>query len=84
MYFVPWYLQQMKDVRNNSMEYESFDYLDLHNYPQASGVALGSAGNAATQALRLRSTRSLWDATYVEESWIGEAVRPQFGGCATG
>ncbi|HYD49597.1 MAG TPA: hypothetical protein VEB21_14675, partial [Terriglobales bacterium] len=28
-----------------------------------------------TQALRLRSTRSLWDPSYVDESWIGEAVR---------
>lgn len=74
MYFVPWYLQQMK-VYEQQHGVRILDYLDLHNYPQASGVALGSAGNAATQALRLRSTRSLWDATYVDESWIGEAVR---------
>jgi hypothetical protein len=32
---------------------------------------LSGAGNASTQALRLRSTRSLWDPTYVDESWIG-------------
>jgi PKD repeat protein len=51
------------------------DYLDLHYYPQAGGVALSPAGNAATQALRLRSTRSLWDSTYQDESWIGQAVR---------
>jgi hypothetical protein len=50
------------------------DYLDLHYYPQASGVALSGAGNAATQALRLRSTRSLWDPSYTDESWIGEPV----------
>ncbi len=49
------------------------DYLDLHYYPQAHGVALAGAGDAATQALRLRSTRSLWDPTYVDESWIGGA-----------
>ena len=73
-YFLPWYLQQMK-VYEQQHGVRILDYLDLHNYPQASGVALGSAGNAATQALRLRSTRSLWDATYVDESWIGEAVR---------
>lgn len=38
-------------------------------------MALAPAGAAATQALRLRSTRSLWDPSYVDESWIGEAVR---------
>src|SRR5262249_36098961 len=51
------------------------DYLDLHYYPQASGVALSSAGDSATQALRLRSTRSLWDPAYVDESWIADTVR---------
>jgi hypothetical protein len=48
------------------------DYLDLHNYPGASGVSLSSAGNASTQALRLRSTRSLWDPSYIDESWISD------------
>ena len=51
------------------------DYLDLHYYPQAQGVALHGAGDARSQALRLRSTRSLWDPTYIDESWIGEPVR---------
>jgi hypothetical protein len=50
------------------------DYLDLHFYVQAPGVALAPAGDDATQALRLRSTRALWDPTYVDESWIGEPV----------
>jgi hypothetical protein len=34
---------------------------------------LSPAGSAATQALRLRSTRSLWDPGYVDESWIRAA-----------
>jgi hypothetical protein len=38
-------------------------------------VSLATAGNSATQALRLRSTRSLWDPTYTDESWIGDKVR---------
>jgi hypothetical protein len=69
--FVAWYLQRMK-------EYETLhgtrilDYLDLHHYPQPDGVALSSAGSAATQALRLRSTRSLWDPSYIDESWISD------------
>jgi hypothetical protein len=47
------------------------DYLDLHYYPAAAGVTLSPAGDAATQARRLRSTRSLWDASYADESYIG-------------
>ena len=70
--FVPWYLQQMK-AYEQAHGVRLVDYLDLHYYPQADGVSLSGAGNAATQALRLRSTRSLWDPTYVDESWIGGA-----------
>jgi hypothetical protein len=77
--FVEWYLQQMKQYELAN-DLRILDYLDLHYYPQADNVALSSAGSAATQALRLRSTRSLWDPTYADESWIngtegGPAVR---------
>jgi hypothetical protein len=72
MPFVPWYLQQMKQYEDEN-GVRLLDYLDLHYYPQAPGVALSSAGDAATQALRLRSTRALWDPTYVDESWIEDA-----------
>jgi hypothetical protein len=67
-----WYLQQFAagDAASGT---RTLDYFDEHFYPQANGVALGSAGNAATQALRLRSTRGLWDPGYVDESWISEA-----------
>lgn len=68
-YFVPWYLSQMR-AYEQAHGTRLLDFLDLHYYPQASGVSLSEAGNAATQALRLRSTRSLWDPTYVDESWI--------------
>lgn len=72
MPFVPWYLQQMKAYADQN-GVRLLDYLDLHYYPQSNGVSLSPAGNAATQALRLRSTRSLWDPTYADESWIADA-----------
>jgi len=68
-YFVPWYLQQMHSYEK-AHGVRILDYLDLHYYPAADGVALSPAGSAATQALRLRSTRSLWDPAYIDESWI--------------
>ncbi len=76
--FVAWYLRQMRDYETTRGT-RILDYLDLHNYPQADGVALSSAGGSATQALRLRSTRSLWDPSYIDESWISDT---QQGGVA--
>ncbi len=69
-YFVPWYLQQMNAYEQTN-GVRILDFLDLHYYPAATGVALSPAGDSSTQALRLRSTRSLWDPTYIDESWIG-------------
>ena len=51
------------------------DYYDNHWYPQESGVAFGNGTDPATNALRLRSTRNLWDPSYVDESWINQATQ---------
>ena len=71
--FVEWYLRQMRDYEQ-AHGVRILDYLDVHFYPQAPGVALSSAGGPQTQALRLRSTRALWDPSYTDESWIGAPV----------
>ena len=52
----------------------ALDVLDVHYYPQGDGI-YGAAADAATAARRLRSTRSLWDPTYKDESWINDTVR---------
>ena len=70
---VEWYLAEMQKYENLNGQ-RILDYLDLHFYPQAGGVALQTAGNTATQELRLRSTRSLWDRSYADESWISDPV----------
>jgi len=69
---IPWYLQQMQAYEKKT-GVRLLDYLDVHYYPASAGVALSPAGNAATQALRLQSTRSLWDPSYVDQSWISSA-----------
>ena len=66
--FLEWYLQQMQAYEQQH-GVRILDYLDIHFYPQH--VALSPAGDEAMQALRLRSTRSLWDPTYTDESGIG-------------
>jgi hypothetical protein len=69
--YVPWYLQQMRSYEQQHGT-RLLDYLDLHFYPW--GVSGAPSGSAATQALRLRSTRALWDASYIDESWISDTA----------
>lgn len=69
--FLPWFLDQ---VRMHDEEYgaRTLDVLDIHYYPE--GV-FNDEIDPETAAQRLRSTRSLWDGSYRDESWIREAVR---------
>lgn len=78
VWFAEWYLQQMR-LYEQKNGVRILDYFDEHYYPSApDGVCLSlcPAGDANTQALRLRSTRSLWDSTYKDESWIGNNYPP--------
>ncbi|KAJ6483211.1 glycoside hydrolase family 44-domain-containing protein [Mycena sanguinolenta] len=68
--FLPWFLMQMAAAEKTQGQ-RLLDYLDIHYYYAADT----SANDDAAKALRLRMTRSLWDTTYVDESWIG--VPPQ-------
>jgi hypothetical protein len=68
-----WYLQQMRTYEQQHGQ-RILDYFDEHYYPQADGV-YGGATDPATDARRLRSTRSLWDPDYVDESWIAQPVK---------
>jgi hypothetical protein len=63
------YLRAFHD-HDLAVGHRTLSVLDEHFYPQGDGIALTTAGSAATQALRLRSTRGLWDPTYRDESWI--------------
>ncbi len=71
--FLPWYLDQVEAYRQ-SHGVRLVDYLDIHYYPQ-SGNVYSSDESAGTSALRLRSLKSLYDPSYVDESWISQPVR---------
>ena len=66
-----WYLRQFAAYQRAHHK-RLLDYFDEHFYPQESGVALAPAGSRQTQALRLRSTRALWDPSYQDESWTSD------------
>ncbi|MEO7795100.1 MAG: glycoside hydrolase family 44 protein [Thermoanaerobaculia bacterium] len=67
--FVAWYLAQ-SCAHLASTGVRPIDFLDVHYYPQ-SGEAFGGEAYAA---LRLQSTRELWDPAYTSASWIGDEV----------
>ena len=71
---IPWYLRKLKEHDRAPGASRVLDVLDVHYYPQANGV-WGPNSDPATAALRLRSTRSLWDPTYKDESWINDTIR---------
>ncbi len=73
---VEWYLRALREHEDKT-RIRVLDVLDLHYYPQASNVYGGGVGGSdrETQLLRLRSTRSLWDPAYVDESWIKDRIR---------
>lgn len=82
--FLPWYLQQMRNYEQQH-GVRLLDYLDQHTYLAPSSVAFQPAGDSATQALRLESTRVFWDPAYIVKGdyWIvdvdnhGAPVAPQ-------
>jgi hypothetical protein len=72
---IAWYLQQLA-AHEQRTHTRLLDVLDLHFYPQAERI-FGTNARTDPQgsALRIRSTRSLWDPKYVDESWIADAIQ---------
>ena len=70
--FLPWWLGEVARA-DAALGHRTLDLLDVHYYPQAPAV-FSEANDRSTQALRVRSVRSLYDPGYRDESWIGEPV----------
>ncbi len=76
--FVDWYLGQMKADSTAAGE-RLVDDLDVHWYPEATGggnrITNDASGDGAAEvAAREQAPRSLWDPSYVENSWITNDV----------
>lgn len=72
MEMIPWLLQQFAATQKQTGQ-RLLDVLTVHYYPQENGVSSENA-DPATVLLRNRSTRSLWDPKYKDESWINNTV----------
>jgi hypothetical protein len=79
--FLDFYLDSMK-AADTAAGKRLVDYLDLHWYPEATGGGVritGADTGAAVVAARVQAPRSLWDPTYVENSWISNANNYNYG-----
>jgi PKD repeat protein len=65
MDYLPWLLSQLKAGH-------LLDIFTVHYYPQ--GGEFGNDTSTTMQLLRNKSTRSLWDPNYVDQSWINDKV----------
>ena len=70
--YLPWLLDQLHQNEVSTGK-RLLDVFSVHYYPQG-GEFWGDA-STAMQLRRNRSTRSLWDPNYVDESWIGDKVK---------
>jgi hypothetical protein len=72
MDFLPWFLDQARQ-RSTAAGRRLLDAFTVHYYPQ--GGEFGSDVSTSMQLRRNRSTRSLWDTNYTDETWINDKVR---------
>ncbi len=77
--FLDVYLAAMK-AAERKVGKRLVDVLDIHWYPEAQGGGIricfgdGKADKPETQDARIQAPRSLWDPTYVEDSWIAKSI----------
>jgi len=76
-WYVDYFLDRLKRASDSS-GMRLLDAVDFHWYPEARGdcriIMDGCAQSANQISARLQAPRSLWDSTYVETSWIAQAV----------
>jgi Glycoside hydrolase family 44 len=73
--FLEYYLAEMAKEEQRTGK-RLLDVLDVHYYPAAAGIYDGTGGkiDQKTNEARIRSTRSLWDTSYRDESWVDAPV----------
>ena len=70
--YLPWLLAKFHEHEIKTGR-KLVDVFTVHYYPQ--GGEFSNDTSSAMQLRRNRSTRSLWDPNYVDETWISDTVR---------
>lgn len=66
--FSSWFISKLNEYKTQNNGLLLVDFFDLHYYPAV--ISQSSAEDNETMALRFRSLKSLYDWSYVDESWI--------------
>jgi PKD repeat protein len=74
MDYLPWLLNELK-ARSDLDQRRVIDLFTVHYYPQGGEFWPDGDVSTAMQLRRNRSTRSLWDPNYVDETWINDRVQ---------
>ena len=77
--FLDFYLDSLKEAEKGA-GMRLVDVMDVHWYPEATGDNTRITSDGDTQGLstaRIQAPRSLWDPTYVENSWIAGSLGNQ-------
>jgi len=70
--YLRWLLEEFK-LRSDRDQQKVLDVFTVHYYPQ--GGEFSNDVSTSMQLRRNRSTRSLWDPNYVDETWINDRVQ---------
>ena len=74
MDYLPWLLRELK-TRSDIDQRRAIDLFTVHYYPQGGEFWPQGDVSTAMQLRRNRSTRSLWDPAYTDETWINDRVQ---------
>jgi PKD repeat protein len=70
--YLPWLLSQLKQTQVAG-NLRPLDIFSVHYYPQSGEFSNDTS--TSMQLMRNKSTRSLWDPNYVDQSWIADKVQ---------
>ena len=74
MDYLPWLLRELK-TQSDIDGRRVLDVFTVHYYPQGGEFWPANDVSSAMQLRRNRSTRSLWDPAYTDETWINDKVQ---------
>lgn len=72
--YLRWLLEEL-ELRSDLDQQKVIDVFTVHYYPQGGEFWPANDVSTSMQLRRNRSTRSLWDPNYVDETWISDRVQ---------
>jgi len=72
--FLAWFVSEVAKIEAKD-GVRLLDVIDVHYYPEGKVLRRGQDQTTAVRDARLASTRSLWDPSWKDQSWIDERIQ---------